>query len=133
MAELEQALQTRLTGFSGLSALVGTRIYPLILPQPPTLPAVTYQRISASRWSSIPGDDGVAEPRMQVDAWALTYGAAKLAAAQVRLALERWSDDASSPVVLDVFLETDQDIYEPDTDIYRVSADYRVVHREQLS
>ena len=64
MAELEQALFTRLDGFAGLTSLVVSRIYPLILPQNPTLPAVTYQRIDGIREDGIAGSHGLAHPRI---------------------------------------------------------------------
>ena len=121
---------TRLTGYAGLTALIGSRVYPLKMPQKPTLPAVSYQRIDGPRESAIASDMGMAHPRMQVDCWASTYAGVKAVATQVRAALQRWSDAAASPVVLDSLLESDQDLYEAEVEIYRVSMDFIIWHRE---
>ena len=118
MAELEEALQTRLAAFAGLSALVAARIYAVRAPQNPTLPYVTYQRIAAERFSAMGSDTGVASVLMQLDAWSEASALqAKQVATQVRLALERWRSEASDPVVLDVFIERNEDIDPLEEDI----------------
>ena len=127
MAELEAVIFAQL---STLVTLVSTRIYPLILPQNPTLPAVTFQRIDGPRESALSAEMGLAHPRIQVDSWGKTYASAKAVATQVRGALQRWSSEAVDPVVLDCLLESDEDGYEPDANIYRVRADYIIWHRE---
>ncbi len=130
MAELETALYSRLTGYSGLSTLVSARVYPLILPQSPTYPAVTYQRIDGPRESALSAEMGLAHPRIQVDSWGKTYASAKAVATQVRGALQRHSDSGSDPVWLDTLLDNDEDSYESDIRVYRVRADYIIWHRE---
>src|SRR4030042_5808294 len=108
MAEVETVIYTRLSGYAGLIALTSTRIYPLILPQSPTLPAVTYQRIDGPRESRF-GADPVAHPRIQVDSWAKTYAGVKAVAPQVRGALQLWSSAATDPVVMTVEIDSDED------------------------
>ncbi|MCK9497110.1 MAG: DUF3168 domain-containing protein [Dehalococcoidia bacterium] len=133
MAEIESALVTRLKARPSLVSLVGARIYPLRLPQSPMLPAVTYQRIGGPREEGLTADPGFARQRIQVDTWALTYASAKAVAHQVRLALERWSDDSASPRVIDSFIERDTDLDEPGVENYRVSQDYLVIHAEEVA
>ena len=130
MPELEQALFSRLDGFAGLTSLVVSRIYPLVLPQNPTLPAVTYQRIDGIREDGIAGSHGLAHPRIQIDSWGSTYTSAKDVATQVRTALYRqtWTEDTVA--VLDAFIEDDRDFYEDDVKIFRVSQDFLIWHRE---
>ena len=72
----------------------------------------------------------------QLDCYGATYPAVKAVATQVRYALERWRDGSSSPEVLDSFIERDQDLdpaEEPVPDLFRVSQDYRIAHREATS
>ncbi len=118
---VETALYTRLTTHSGTTALIGTRCYPLLLPQRPTMPAVVYQRVSSS------GQIGTTDrrtPRFQLSCWASTYAGAAALAVQVRSALEEYAnatirmgrivnqiDDFDEGtelqrVILDVFLTT---------------------------
>ena len=130
MAVLEAAIFTRLSGYAGLTALTSTRIYPVILPQGPTYPAVTYQRIDGPREHALASDMGLAHPRIQVDSWGKTYASAKSVATQVRGALQRWADTGADPVVLDSLLESDEDGYEPETGVFRVRQDWIIWHRE---
>lgn len=87
---VETALFTRLTStHAGTAALIGTRCYPLRLPQKPTFPAVVYQRVSSS------GQIGTTDrrtPRLQLSCWATTYAGARALAVQVRAALEEYAD-----------------------------------------
>lgn len=115
---IESSLYARLTAHAGVSALVGTRIYPLLMPQTPVLPAITYQRISAEHIASIGGHSGLENPRIQIDIWALSYNTSKALAAQVRAALTESMDGFAA------LLLTDLDDYEPETRIYRCSLDF---------
>ena len=79
MAEIGEVIVTKLTGYAGLSALISSRVYPGQLPQRPTLPSVTYQRVStilvATRDNS--GRANLERPRYQFDCWATTRKAAR--------------------------------------------------------
>lgn len=130
IVELEVALHSRLFAYSGLRALISIRIYPLILPQNPTYPAITYQRIDGPREHCISEDAGMAHPRIQIDSWGKRVGDTKAVATQVRGALQRWNDSTSSPAVLDCLLECDEDSYESETNIYRVRQDWICWYRE---
>ena len=113
-------LYTRLSSHAGLSALVGDRIYPLRLPQNPTLPAVVYQRISGQRLQNLDRNtDGPQRIRVQLTAWAEDVDTANSVAEQVRLAMEA-STGWRALHALDV------EQYEPDTGLYSVVADYQV-------
>lgn len=85
----ETAIYTRLTTHTGTAALIGTRCYPLLLPQKPTLPAVVYQRISSSGQIGTTDRRGV---RFQFSCWAATYAGAKALATQARSALEGYAE-----------------------------------------
>lgn len=128
--EVEVALHSRLYAYSGLRALISIRIYPVILPQAPTYPCVSYQRIDGPREHAIASDIEIAHPRLQIDSWGKHVEDTKAVATQVRNALQRWTDPCSSPPVLDCFLECDEDSYESDTNIYRVRQDYICWYRE---
>jgi len=130
VAEVEEAMRALLLADPAVSALVAARIYPAPLPQGPTLPALCYQRISATRTRSQEGPSGRARARFQVDAWASTYDAARAAAAAVRRACDGFRGVVSGVELQEVQLATDRDLYEPDVQLHRVSADYFVAHEE---
>ena len=127
---IETALYTQLSGYAGLTDLVSTRIYPLILPQDCSLPAVTYFRVSGPRIHAMGSDTGNAMPRFQISCWASTYSSVKAVATQVRAALSRLQDTVDSVVIEDIFIENEMDVYDPDVETYHTSLDFIVMHRE---
>lgn len=130
MAEIEDALVSRLLATTGLTDLISTgRVYHVILPQKPTLPAVVYALVSRERFPLMTADAGVIRSRFQIDAY-VAEGAGtatlKSIASKIRGALNRWHSTGASVVVQDVYLENETDIYEFDVRMYRVSQDYYV-------
>lgn len=130
MAEIEEVIVTKLTAHVGLAALIGARLYPLTLPQRPTLPAVTYQRISTM---TVPTRDephaSLERPRFQFNVWAASYGSARAVAQQLRAALPTLAQ-ASNPRVDVAFLQDDQDAYEAETERWRAILDVFIWHQE---
>lgn len=49
MTEIGEALKSILSGTTGVTALLSTRIYPVTLPKNPTLPCIVYTTISDPR------------------------------------------------------------------------------------
>lgn len=137
-ATVEDALYTRLSGYSGLSALVGTRISPLKLTQNSTLPAVTFQRISANRVHAMGADPGIVTARYQVTSWgdgkdgADGYGDVKDVAVQVLAALSRYSGTVGTIQIDGIFFDdgSDNDVYDPETERVGVAQDFIVHYRE---
>ena len=71
---LEQGLYSYLSTQVTLTALVGTRIYPMFIPQGATIPCITYQRISTPRTPThdTSGRGDLVNPRVQFDIWSET-------------------------------------------------------------
>ena len=127
---IEEALYTRLSTHAGLSALVGTRIYPSVMPQGVILPAVTYRQISGARVHAMGSDAGLARPRFQLSCWSTTYSQAKDVAAQLRAALQRWRGTLGGVTVQDTFIKDESDLFEPDTGFHRVELEFEINHDE---
>ena len=98
-----------------------TNVYPVILPQAAAFPALTYQRISADRVYSLSGySTAILEnARMQVDCWATSFETVKTLARGVRRTVDYATSIRSNCI-------SDQDFYEPDTKIWRVSMDFSI-------
>lgn len=130
MAELEEVIESTLTANAGLAALIGARLYPVLLPQRPTLPAVTYQRISTL---TIPTRDehhaSLERPRFQFGVWAASYASARAVAQVLRVALPTLKQ-ASNPRIQVALLQDDQDAYEPETQRWRAILDVFIWHEE---
>lgn len=89
---IEEAIRTYLGGVSAVTALVGSgtsaRIYPQVLPQSPTYPAVVYFVVSNPVVESHGGNSALAHPRFQIDCWSPDYIQAKTVAMEIRRALQ---------------------------------------------
>lgn len=133
---IEQALYAILSGHAGLSSLVDNRIYPIVLPQGPLLPAVTYQRVSGEREETHDGPSGLARPRFQVSCWAQilpgvnAFDQARAVAEQVRLALDGYQGTAGGVQIEVIQLENEVDLFEPETQIFHSAIDFTVWHQE---
>jgi hypothetical protein len=127
---VEEQMVAVLAAHAGLDALINGRCDPLVLPQEPTLPALTYQRIDGPRVGAIGGPSYLASPRIQITAWASTYKAAKQVADQVRDALDGYLGDLGGGNQWMAQLANDLDDYEEATQRYRVILDFVITHGE---
>lgn len=120
---------------STVAGLIGTRLYPITMPQKPTLPAVTYQVVSATRQPTMDHNDNLPMTRVQIDCWALSFFDAMAVDDAIRtlfhdFARSEIGGGSPSVLVAGVFAEDERHDYEPDTFLYRVSRDYKIFHRE---
>lgn len=132
---LYTALRHRLANYSGLSALVGTRVYAVKLPQNVTYPAVTYQIVGGlPRTHLMGGDDALAAPRVQVSAWDTSLTDAISVADQIKAALQDYSGTMGGDAgitVQHIFLESEQiDIYDSEAEVHNVAQDFLIWREE---
>lgn len=106
------------------------RIYPDILPQKPTLPAVTYQKISTVRLYHMQGEDGLPAVRVQIDAWADTKSDAETIADQIRNYIGGFVGSSGGTDFRGIFFDTERSLYESEPKIYRSSQDFIVWYRD---
>ena len=102
--------------------LVASRVYPLLLPQSPTLPAIVYLKVSGMRVQSHNGDSALQHPRFQFSCWAETYTEALAVAEQVRMALQGLTAAGVG------IYETAHDFYDTDTGWYHAPVDITIWH-----
>jgi hypothetical protein len=127
MAVLEEGLYAYLSTYAGLTSLISTRVYPLVIPQGATLPCLTYQRISTNR--SLSHDSSgigseLTSSRFQFDAWATTALSAKAITDQVRAALNGKKGTMASVTIQAGLVDDEQSLFEPDTKLYRSRSDF---------
>lgn len=126
---VEAVLYGRATGHAGLSALIGNRFYPVLVPQNETGDAVSYQRIGAERVTASGANPGLVRARFQFDAWSATHPGMRALAEQLRQAFERWNT-AGPPVVQDVHFLNELEDFEPATRQHRGTLDFEVIYEE---
>lgn len=126
---VESVLVTRLNGFAGLTALVGTRIRPNRAEQNIAKPYITFRRVSADRDSAMGVDVGTVTARFQFDVWAEDFTSMAAVGEQLRLALQRWRN-SSGTVVDDTFIVSEIDLFETETETHHRALDARIHYRE---
>jgi hypothetical protein len=131
---IETAIRGLLLADATVAALVGTRVYTGIMPQRPTFPLVVMTKVDKLSNVLMDGTVGPNTARVQVDCWADDVDEVRGLADAVN-----GSDDQSTRGPLHGFRGSREGLhiklmelaverateYEPDTKLYRVSADYR--------
>jgi hypothetical protein len=134
---LTAAIRTRLLAQSALTALVGTRVYALVIPQQPTLPAIRLQQIGRDEPMHLRGPVTVFRARLQVDAIAYSKETADAVDAAIdgdglgpdATGLKGWTGEIGSPpFAVKAILPADvREMYHPEElKQYRISRDYFV-------
>lgn len=121
-------LNSYLRDHAGLSALIERRVYPGRLPDPPTLPAVVYTRVSTVGTSAMDGPLADVEARFQIDVWSERYLEAIEVADQVRAAMLGYTGDMGTRSVAIPRMSNQQDSYEEETGLYRVMTEFIIWH-----
>ena len=139
---IEAAVRTVLLENPAVAALVGNRIYGRVMPQRPTLPAITITKIDKTSNITL-GRDAVGPNtlRIQVDCWAKgDEDTAGIDAVRALAIAVNGSDDQSTRGALHAFagrregvtiksleliVEKDAQPDEMEPQVFRVSADYR--------
>jgi hypothetical protein len=125
---LTEAVYARLAAHSGVVALVGDRVYPDKLPQPPTFPAIAYTRVSQRGRFTDDGPCGPDAARIQIDCYASDRDGSHVLGDAVADALNGWGEGN----VQKSERGEEQDLIDPqvgtvnEADAYRVSVDYLV-------
>lgn len=105
MADIGATIRGILVADSDVSAVVSTRIHSDILPQNPTLPAITYHVVITTGGETLSGVQPLFKARIQVNCHAVTRGAANSLAEKVRLALHMQNrGDNSGQFIHDIAL-----------------------------
>ena len=118
--DFEIVLLRTLREDAGLSALVGNKVFALVIPQGTKLPCITFQRIGGMPANTLSGHSGLEEIDLQIDVWARDYDEAKAIAKAVRSAMPPSGPRFSAHLI------EDQDLYEDGTNYFRVSMEFKV-------
>lgn len=84
---IEAGICSLLAGLPSITAIVGTRIYPVELPEGSALPAITYLYPGGSSEPTL-NTTGYQRQRLEINCWAERYLGAVTLRAAVRAALE---------------------------------------------
>ncbi len=124
------ALFTYLSGDSNITSVVSSRIYPLISPQNPTAPYVTYDEGNDNRQRSFDGQNVLTEAFFDVDAWAETYAAAKALQKKLITSLKSFEGTISTIPIFMTTASSGPDVYEDQVKLYRCNVQILVSYKD---
>lgn len=130
MALIGQAIFNRAVTFEGINALIDFRIYPLILPQVAEYPALSYFRVSSERVNAMSRDALITRSRIQISAWDETYDGASTLAQQVLFGFQRFKGLFAGITVHDCFILDNNELYDPDVEVYQHITDIDIIYNE---
>jgi hypothetical protein len=116
---IEIDLRAAMIAAPAVTALVGQRIAAGILPEGEVRPYVTYSLVTGERIPSMTDSGLMRHARMQVNCWSPSYGEAKQIALAVQTAIE-------ASALFEVVFISDQDLYDPETNLFYMVLDYSV-------
>lgn len=117
----------------GLTALVGPRIFPDQMDDPPVYPSVTFQKMGGYGKRGSVKNPGLQRASMQVSTWSQSRAEAVRIAAEVRRALDRKRKIVVAGVRLDdCFYVSDIDLVDPDTGVCFNHMDFQIHYRENV-
>lgn len=125
-----EAVRTRLLATANVAAIVGTRIYPLRMPDNGEPPAITLEIATTRHYESMTGSSGLVVVGMALDCWAKGIDQAHDLAEKVRLSLQGFRGTVGGHTIQGITEWRHTDAYEYDIEIYRVSCLCQVWHSE---
>lgn len=129
---IEEAITTYLSGYAGLTALVGDKIYPDTLPDGVEYPAVVYQKISDIPDRKLDGQQALRSPNFQIEAWDTTKAKAIAIGNQIEAALNDYKGTLSGIEIQEIALINDmsgfESVLERKDKIYYCTKEYTIFY-----
>lgn len=116
---IEIDLRAAMIAAPAVTALVGQRIAAGLLPEGELRPYITYSLVTGERIPSMTDSGLMRHARMQINCWSISYAEAKQIALAVQTAIE-------ASALFDCVFINDQDLIDPETNLFYVVLDYSV-------
>ena len=129
---MEESLAALLLAHAPLTALTAQRVHWMRAPQNVAKPYVVMQVISGIPDVTHGGPSGLADARVQIDCYGLTYSSAKAVARAVTQRLSGYRGTQGATVFDGVFKAGERDEYEDEASpdkLFRVSMDFLIWHK----
>lgn len=128
---ISTAIYTYLQSDANVTAVVDVRVYPLISPQDPTSPYLTFDEASDNRFRTFDGQDQLTEAFVDVDCWASDYDTAKSLQKTAIDSLKSMEGIISSIIIYQTTASAGPDVYEHDVSLYRCNIQLTIDYLEQ--
>lgn len=129
---IERALRQRLLETQEITQIVGSKVFPIMLPEKVTLPALVFGRVSTegSRLSHS-GTTGIVTSGFEIGCIAKDVEVAKRLARLVRSAFSGFSGSIEGFKIYRATVENEFDEYDPETGTYQVPVEVYLTHDEE--
>jgi len=113
---IEAAVYHILTNTAGVTAIVGTKIYPIGMPPGKTVPAIVYQQISSVNLTTCDGEGDLRDDRVQIACWDDDPDGARTLGEAVRKAMASASGSHGGITVRYCIIEDEGDTFNINAD-----------------
>jgi len=127
---IETALRSHLLGLPGMEGLVGSRNYPVVLPQDVTYPALVYRLVSDVTDPLLTGRSNIRRARIEVGCWSTDFDQAKAIIKIIRDAVDGECGMWSGLEVYEVRVENEFDDYGEEVRAYVRQLDLFILYIE---
>lgn len=130
MKDLRPALVDFILADNGIVAVVGSRVFPLKIPQSVDQTSIVYTRVSGLSGHHMAGRDGLARARIQVDCWSKSADASSSLANLVKDRLDGYRGVmGAGPTAVDVqglFFSDERESFDDTVKMYNTGRDYSI-------
>ena len=121
------AVRNILVSNAAITALIASRIYPLILPQGSPFPAVTYNIVSNNPLHCKNGAASQDEIRLSLNIWSRKYEEAEAIAEASRNALDNYAGISKGQTINKIQIINEVDLYEEEPNVYHKVLDFKIL------
>ncbi len=134
--DILEAVYTYLSKNDKIRQVVGERIYPRLLPQECSLPAIVYQSVVANYDSALQGDTGYVRQTIQITSHGRTYKETRKLSRLVKKSFQDYRGDLSGLFIEAVFIKTDFEVsgnssLKFDVDEFMAAIEFEIHFNEQ--
>lgn len=122
---ISETLYTLLSGAAGVTAIT-TGIFPSVIPQQATYPAIAYSKDQTRFHDSYDGRNGLTTTQFQIDCYGHTAADAETLAGAVKTALIEYRTYPINRIRID----NEMTLFEPETELHRVLLQFTIWHVE---
>jgi hypothetical protein len=128
---IEKALRQKLVSNQEITQIVGTRVYPIMLPEKVALPALVFGRVSTNGSAlSHSGSTGVVTTTFEVGCIAKDVEIAKKLARLIRASFSGFAGSIDGYRIYRTTVENEFDEYDPETGTFQVPIEIYLTHDE---
>ncbi len=133
MATLDEGIFDYLTSYSGLAALIGTRLHPDYFSEDEELPAIAYSLEDDRSMATQQGPSALRQAIYRFDIWANSVANVMAVMKQMCAALDGYRGPFKDIPVVGAFFDGAGRSRDPDTQTFNVSMRFTIHYQEKLT